>query len=342
MRPEFDRASPRAQASRLRPLALEALRQHGIESSRVRLLQHGENTTFRADGERRFVVRVHRFGYRTLAEIESELIFLLGLAEASEVVAPQPHFTPSGAGAIELDAPGLDGPRVVTVLGWADGRHQFRPGLRTFREMGRLTAELHLFARAWTPPPRFLRPSYAIDAQMCAEPTVHSLEQVPRIQADRRAALIRSRDEIVAEFTPFELAEGGAIPIHADLHFGNVVQQGTQLNPIDFDDLAVGHPVGDAAVSVGLSVRERREAYFEGYRSVAAFPQPWVDALPAYSFGRRIRMLGWNSYRATAMPHLGNRIPMLVELALMVDKWRRSRDEAVVGEIRHFLERSSS
>lgn len=93
MRPEFDRASPRAQASRLRHLALEALRQHGIESSRVRLLQHGENTTFRADGERRFVVRVHRFGYRTLAEIESELIFLLGLAEASEVVAPQPHFS---------------------------------------------------------------------------------------------------------------------------------------------------------------------------------------------------------------------------------------------------------
>lgn len=337
----FGEATPRAQATRLRPLALEALRIHGIRSTRVRLIQHGENTTFRVDGDESFVVRVHRLGYRTGEEIASELEFLRALADDGDVRAPVPHRAPDGRWGVTVDGRGLDGPRIVTIMHWMHGRHRFVDSATTLAKMGALTARLHRFARRWSPPPGFRRPDYRIDAQMRSEPTVHAIEEVPGLSRTVRERLVEAREAIVAECAPLESEPRAVLPLHADLHLGNVVYSDGSVCPIDFDDLAIGHPVADAAVTVGLARLAHREAYFAGYRSVAPFPDEWVRALPAYAFGRRVRMLGWNSFRAGTMPALADRIPMLVDLALLVDRWRRTGDEHDAAEIRSFLERGS-
>src|SRR5690348_4920212 len=87
-------------------LVADALARFGLGyDAGVTFLRHGENTTYRVTGARRFALRIHRPGYQTAEAIRSELAWMESL-RAGGVRTPEP-------------VPGLDGDPLQTVRGGA-------------------------------------------------------------------------------------------------------------------------------------------------------------------------------------------------------------------------------
>ncbi|MGE0717573.1 MAG: phosphotransferase enzyme family protein, partial [Alphaproteobacteria bacterium] len=126
------------------------------------LLNLSENATYRLDDPeegRSLILRVHRIGYRTAAEIESELAWIAALRTDGAVDTPAPvpgvdgtlvrtlpasaAFPARHAVAFEL-APGKEPDRGDDLVGW-------------FRTLGAVTARMHAHVRAWPLPPAFRR-----------------------------------------------------------------------------------------------------------------------------------------------------------------------------------------
>ena len=73
----FYHLTPEEQAARFQDLAAKALNHWDIwGNSRLELIKHRENAVFRVDDidtDRRYALRVHRYGYHSDAELKSEL-----------------------------------------------------------------------------------------------------------------------------------------------------------------------------------------------------------------------------------------------------------------------------
>ena len=148
MRP-FNELSVPARFRRLRRLALSALPSWGLRVQRVRPMTYWENATFCVDAdEGRFLLRVHRPGHRTLAQIRGELAWLRGLAERSGLSIQQPL-----GGVVMGSDPGVPEPRACTLLSWADGRIHATPTVHHCRALGVTLAALHGCSEGWRPKP---------------------------------------------------------------------------------------------------------------------------------------------------------------------------------------------
>ena len=68
----------------IRDVADRALREWDLGAAKVALISRSENVVFRVDAEdgRAYALRVHRPGYHTLAELESEPVWTAALNEA--------------------------------------------------------------------------------------------------------------------------------------------------------------------------------------------------------------------------------------------------------------------
>ena len=76
--------------------ALEARAAFALDDHELELITIGENVTYRATppgGDHSFVLRLHRPGYHSLAELDSERVWLAALEDA-EVSVPVPAATP--------------------------------------------------------------------------------------------------------------------------------------------------------------------------------------------------------------------------------------------------------
>lgn len=290
---------PQAQIALSRRLAHRALAEHGLVPTRVRSVHHGENTTFDAHTDAgRFLVRVHRAGYNTTAEIRSELLWLEALAADGRVVVPRPHRSPAGALVLTLDAPGLDAPRDVVVFHWIPGRTAWAVhGLATFERLGDVTARLHDATAAWQPPPEFVRRERVAGGHLFGDHTVVPVEQIDQLDADERARLSDVRARCVEQFAASERRDGRML-IHADLHLNNVVHHRGDLAVIDFDDAQIAHPLADIAVAIGAAPLAGHERLFDAYARRRPMPAPWRHEVRAWIMARRLEMLGWIADRA--------------------------------------------
>ncbi|MCA9540267.1 MAG: phosphotransferase, partial [Myxococcales bacterium] len=113
----------RGQAQRIRLLARQAVEAFGLVDARLDLLDHAENTTFRVTAPQgRYVLRVHRPGYRSPAEIQSELWWLDALTREAGLRVPRPQRTPDGRWLVQCQVPGVPEPRDCVLFEWLDGR----------------------------------------------------------------------------------------------------------------------------------------------------------------------------------------------------------------------------
>jgi len=277
--PSFRALSGPARFRRLRRCAQAALPAWFDMPRAVRLvpLTHWENATWRVevDGQR-FLLRVHRVGYRTRPEISAELAWLDKLAEAG-IPSSRPIATRSGERVVSTDLPGIPGPRFCTLLSWCPGRIHRRPQPHHLRRTGALMARLHAVAdlhRNIGPRPRFDPTGWFKPAFPTGEPDIDQA-----IDAELRPLLQAAGERAAELFDTLGSGVGRTGLIHADLHFNNVVfHQGTAA-PIDFDDCGIGPYVYDLAIP---AMRVQRcadpegcwDALVAGYRSL----RPLSDA----------------------------------------------------------------
>lgn len=257
-----------ATASR-RAVAREALARYRGQVGR--LLGHGENTVFAVDGAD-WVLRVHRDDYHSDDAILAELV-LIRAAHDEGFEVPLPVAARDGS-LLQTVA----GHR-ITVLQRLPGRLQRRLGHRRARILGETLARLHAFARSWSGP-ALARPHWTLDAILGPEAIWGSLE-FGGFDPELTVAL---REDLWPRLS----GATEAVPLHFDLHAGNLLWNGDIPALIDWDDSGISDPIYDLAIPWCRLPPSHRSSFLDGY-GTPVDPQ----RLAAAQLALDSRAVGW-------------------------------------------------
>ncbi|MGH3491367.1 MAG: phosphotransferase enzyme family protein [Actinopolymorphaceae bacterium] len=315
-----------SQASALEDLARSALEWYCLApTTRLRPLSLGNNATFEvladattgrgtldssvdARPDSRFVLRVHRPGYRSVAHTRSELQFLQAVGKPLGdfgVATPQPVPDRDGnlvvrlaRGAAEADS----GPeRHGDLLTWVDGQVRVPGeglGPRAVHRLGQALGHLHNASQSFEPPAGFDLPRWDADGMFAAEASpFRPLLGLEEILAPRDRKLFDELADRARElFDTLDGTAGSFGVIHVDYILGNVFLRrrahGWDVSVFDFDDCGWGYYLYDLCPLLGNlagypgaildnpGYPPLRRAFLDGYRSARPLPPEWEAHLP--------------------------------------------------------------
>ena len=270
----FAELSDRAQVDRLRRVASVALSNYPVDPTRLRLLQHDFNTTFRLDttsGEK-FAVRIGLNHRKSTPAIAAEMAWLAAIERDTDVVVPAPLATTDGRTHLQVPVEGVEGLLHLVVLSWLPGKDLDVATVPAMRELGRQMATLHDHASTWAQPA-------GIEFPRADRVLMDSPDRLrpghPAIAPERHALIVDAFDH-VESIVDAMVAAGERMPIHGDLHPWNVKWLRGRMSIFDFDDAGIGVPAQDLAISnyylpeVGRD--ELHDAMLEGYASQRELP----------------------------------------------------------------------
>jgi Ser/Thr protein kinase RdoA (MazF antagonist) len=308
--------------------AREALAAFGVRADRLTLASRSENITFRAevaDGDA-FSLRLHRPGYHTLEELNSERVWTRALADAGHAV-PDGLETADGRHYAPVQIAGGE-TRLAGMTRWIEGdvladvlkrEHAAAPLADYFAKLGDIAAGLHAHSETWRPPAGFTRHAVDADGLMSEAPHWGAFWDHAAVTPAERALLTATRGRLHAALNrlPRDPLRFGMI--HADLHHGNLLVNGERLTVIDFDDAAFGWYLYDLAVSLGAyearaDFADLQAALLRGYRTRRALSAEAEALLPMFLLVRRLAVIGWLHQRPEIDP--GPRLAELKALAL--------------------------
>jgi len=119
----FDQLTSRGKARRLRKLAINALNQCEFEVADIRLVGVRVNTVFRVRtaGGSSYIIRICKPGWRTIADLSSEIAWLRALSCDTDIGVPEPQPTRNGDFIVRACAEGVPEARHCVVLSWIPG-----------------------------------------------------------------------------------------------------------------------------------------------------------------------------------------------------------------------------
>lgn len=270
------------QIRRLRPLAMAALGHFPVVPTRLRLVGGFTNVLFRVDTtDGTFALRVDLHQDHTDSDVEIELAWLAALAADTDIDVAASVPTIDGRPFVSVGVPGVPGDRRCTLFHWIPGKPIAEsPTPERYHRLGRLSARLHEHGANYTPaiePMRWDKIFYwpaEIDPVVIDKPDVQH-----HFAGDRRHVLDRSIQVAGRAFD--RLDPTGAQIVHGDLHPWNVHVYRSRMIALDFEDVAMAHPVQDIAITLYYQ-RDHPEypefvkAFSDGYQEV----QPWPEAYP--------------------------------------------------------------
>ena len=299
---------------RIDELARAALEPFGIDpNSTVALCNVSENHTYRVEepsGGRSFALRVHRPGYRNVSEIESELTWLDALREDNVVETPPAVRAPDGRRVVSVEVPGL-GARNVVVFDWLPGTppdlDAGQAAIEQFKTLGSISARMHRHVRAWRRPAGFARPRW--DYEYSIGPLGHwgPWRDGLGIGPEELQLLERLDATVAARLERYGQDENRFGLVHADFRLANLLVDGDRVVVIDFDDCGFSWYMYDFATTITFieedpRVPEWREAWIEGYRSVADLEPAAEAELETFVMMRRLLIVAWIGSHHTFAP----------------------------------------
>jgi len=296
--------SATGEQERIAELAMAAIRRFGLSpGTRAKLCNVSENHTYRVDDPgsgRTYALRVHRAGYRTAAEIASELSWIDALREDGAVDTVRAVAAPAGDRVVEVAVDGL-GARNVVLFEWLPGTEPDPEGdelLDGFRTLGAVSARMHAHARAWTPPAGFTRPRWDYEHTLGARGHWGAWQDGLGIGPAEREQLERLAAAIEARLRAYGRGDDRFGLVHADIRLANLLVDGGRVRVIDFDDCGFAWFMYDFATTVSFMedhprVPELRDAWVEGYRSGAPLDPADEAELDTFVMLRRLLLVAW-------------------------------------------------
>lgn len=286
--------------NQLQPLAEHALSHFGEAfQGKVSLLTHSENSTYvvtTTSGER-YVMRVHRDGYHSKAEIQSELAWLVALGDAGiEVPVPIPGL--SGEVLQEVHYPGQVS-RFVVLFHWINGNQPSTDELlSSFQRLGMMTAKLHEQSRVWKRPAWFVRPTWTHETMVCERAPWGRWQEAPYLDDAGRCIISAVVEKIRVAMEGYGSAPELFGLIHADLRLTNLLVEGQHTRIIDFDDCGFSWLMHDLAAAMSFFEHDPAlgtwiENWLTGYVRCASLTAADVDIIPSLVVQRRIQLLAW-------------------------------------------------
>ena len=314
---DFDALPLQERLSRLEQLARAALPRWNLAAAQLSLLKYRENAVFKVtvsgSGER-FVLRVHRPGYRTDAELRSELQWTAALIAAG-IEAPAAVPTATGELFVTVSQEAVPQPRQCDLLRWVEGTiiGDVEAGQVASAEVvrsshylaGRLAARIHDHGEHWSRPAGFTRLSMDFDGLIGSRAYLGPYGACKLLSADQVALLDRARDGIAGALAAFGQTPDRYGLTHGDFLPENLLREGDTLRIIDFDDCGFGWHVMDIATSLMPLLGERQyedafAGFVGGYRTVRPLPDEHLEMLPVFLLTRAMTYVGWCGSRPEA------------------------------------------
>ena len=268
--------------------------------AQITLVAQRENTVYRVDDkDQTHALRLHRLGYRTADELQSELEWMAALsAEGLSLPKPVPTIDDSFCrlvGSVHAD-----------VLSWIPGQplSDFTPQSpdidwpATYKQVGAGLAKLHQLSDEWSRPKNFQRPSWNEDGLIGEDPLWDRYWENPALTVEDRLWIDAVRKKARRDFDDAaQLLDFGLI--HADIVHENVMVSSSSISLIDFDDGGFGFRLFDLATLFNRMRREGlgtdcRESFLTGYHSIRPLD---LTHLPMFQALRSLTYVGWNISR---------------------------------------------
>ena len=300
-------------------IAEQSLAAWGLKPDAMELVSRSENTVFRLDmpDRQRYALRIHRPGYHTLPELESELLWTQALNDAG-IRVPVGVRTLNGPGYATIPTPDGKSSRAVGLVNWLDGKllssviqdeTDEKRIIDHFHQIGRVLAAMNNQASAWAPPSAFTRHAFDVPGYVGEQPFWGRFWDIPPLTRGQRDVLSRARAEIRETLNDYGKRRDTYSMIHADLHAHNIlIDPSGNLQAFDFDDAGFGwHQYDLAVVLFGLEdlpyFDAITDALVDGYRSIRPFSDEALSLLPLFLLIRRLVLISWQWER----PELGRR-----------------------------------
>lgn len=271
------------------------------EETSVELLTISENATFKAFdplGDKNLILRVHRPGYHTRAEIESELSWIRALRQSAVVDTPAPLSTITGGLIASFRA--KDEKRDVVAFEYVAGKEPETDAslIDGFRRLGGISARLHLHAKRWDRPVNFLRKTWDFDAMLGERQLWGDWRAAMGLTPQGEALLGRACIKIQQKLNDYGMEQERFGLVHADLRLANLLEEGDKLAVIDFDDCGLSWFMYDFAAAISFIeedplIPDLQQAWIEGYRAYAPLSQEDEAMFPTFIALRRILLTAW-------------------------------------------------
>ncbi|WP_127112818.1 phosphotransferase enzyme family protein [Shimia sediminis] len=270
----------------------QALSLWGMEGASATLAAQRENHVYRVNhGPQSYALRFHRPGYRTEAELLSELDWCHYLAGHDlHVPRPEPDCAANPLPKI--------GDTYVSLLPWLSGTPIGEgteitgdANAMTFR-VGHEMARLHDLTDRWQRPPTFTRPDWTCEALVGDTPLWGPFWDHPDLSPDEVALL---QDARTAARRDMALVSEDTGLIHADILAENLLLDEDHLCLLDFDDSATGYRAFELATFLLRYVErpdfaELSSAIIDGYSIRRRIEQ---DELSLALLLRALTYVGW-------------------------------------------------
>lgn len=300
MRP-FEGLSEQGKIRRLHGAARSALSHYDIEVARLRCVARDTNTTFRVDtlDGRTFALRVGAPRSDTLVDTPTELAWLDSLATEPSIHAAHPHRNRLGEFMTLIDHPGVPHERAYVLFDWLPGTPIGDGADRDdYRLLGEVAARLHDHGERWQRPPGLQPLVWNRVFYYPDEPVVLYRPEYRHLMTPDRVDVVVA----VAEMCEAELSRlHREVPVsilHGDLHPWNVIRDRDMLYVFDFEDLMVGAPVQDIAITLFYNRTHDdyaglRAAFRHGYTTLRPWPVEYEGQLELLMAARTVMFINY-------------------------------------------------
>jgi Ser/Thr protein kinase RdoA (MazF antagonist) len=301
---DFYRLPSQEQIAALTQLAQKAVPAWGLPPDcSIELLAERENAVFTvtaAHGER-FVLRVHRSGYHSDAQLRSHAAWARALQRDGVVRTADVVDTTGGEPFVVASHPGVPEKRQVSLLRWAEGTKLSELGggaEQEFELIGELMAKLHSHAAGWKPPAGFDVLNWDADGLVGDNPTWGRFWEADGLDTDDRALLQSFRQRARRELEGFGASPDRFGLIHCDFLADNLLVDGDRITLLDFDDAGYGWHLFDASTALAMATLrddfdDLRSAFLAGYRRQRRLPEDHLARLPLFLALRASTYVAW-------------------------------------------------
>ncbi|MEP0755467.1 phosphotransferase [Trichocoleus sp. Lan] len=297
-------------------LAIEALRNYGLENAQLTRLGGASNTNFKVDADdKSYVLRLHTSACHDRVAISSELAWLSSLQSDTTLVLPKPIVNLNGE--LVTGVPADSKPETLcTLIGWVEGKISPIVDILTddqLSKVGSLMAQLHIHSQQFELPEGFKRQTFD-EAHFSGrlEVLYTALSNTELDKSDLNSLKVNA-SHIIAHFAQLQRKQDSFGVIHADFHSGNYLLCDQKVCIIDFDRCGFGFYLYDLALALMELEEQQRKAFLQGYETVKPLPADYTNLKQVFLCLAYLDNLGFLVANPEELAFVVGELPFAVE-----------------------------
>ena len=258
------------------------------------------------DSQTHYALRLHRPGYNSLAELNSERQWTRALKEAGLAV-PESLATIEGHNFHPVNIQATGERRLSGMTTWLEGipLNEYLPectGLiareQIYRQIGVMAARSHNQSTSWKVPPGFQRRKLDADGLVGEDPHWGRFWEEATLSRSESRLMQRTRQQLHIALGSLGMEPSTFSLIHADLNSDNIVFDNGKLAMIDFDDVVYGWHMYDIATVLfehqnHPDFASLRNSLLDGYQEHRPLGDREIHSLEMFLLIRGLALIGW-------------------------------------------------